>query len=223
MYLHWFHCTLKDPCTFPVMAPLFSPLTRTQIRSAVQCFTLSRIPSALPTPQKRSFRNTFASTLAAIRLTVTGLDSGLCNPAGWKKGKGFCARQVILQWELKNLRLTASNYSRCLQNRSHQSLGYNMQYDPRTDHMWSIMPRPRPVISCNQKDFFFHCDLWRLQCWGGPCVMIPTYGFRRFRFAQNSEIQSRQIEGNAQENIKKMPAKKKSIDSSWPCQWSRLY
>lgn len=44
--------------------------------------------------------------------------------------------------------------------------------------------------------------------------MIPTYDFRRFRFAQNSEIQSRQTEGNAQENIKKMPAKKNSIDSS---------
>ena len=41
--------------------------------------------------------------------------------------------------------------------------------------------------------------------------MIPTYGFRRFRFAQNSEIQSRQIEGNAQENIKKMPAKKNQL------------
>ena len=136
MYLHWFHCTLKDPCTFPVMAPHVSPLTRTQIRSAVQCFTLSRIPSALPTPQKRSFRNTFASTLAAIRLTVTGLDSGLCNPAGWKKGKGFCARQVIQQRKLKNQRLTASNYSRCLQNRNRQSLGYSttcsMILEPRT-------------------------------------------------------------------------------------------
>lgn len=41
--------------------------------------------------------------------------------------------------------------------------------------------------------------------------MIPTYDFRRFRFAQNSEIQSRQTEGNAQENIKKMPAKKTQL------------
>ena len=131
---------------------LFSPLTRTQIRNDKRWSALlwAGFQAPCQTPQK--IRNAFASTLAAIRLTVTGLDSGLCNPAGWKKGKGCCAGQVIVQWKLKDQRLTVSNYSRCLQNRNHQSVGCNMeydQYDPRSADMWCH----RRTAACRNSSF----------------------------------------------------------------------